>query len=66
MELQWTTEMRTAKANTKDAAMLDESMRLRLSKADKRAFLAAAKRQNRSLSNWLRFVARQAAGLGQT
>ena len=57
--------MRTSKRATKSSGTLGESMRLRLSKADKRAFTAAARRQNRSLSNWVRFVARQAAGLGE-
>lgn len=44
-------------------AELTESIRLRVSPADKQAFASAAKKDGRDLSGWLRHIARQAAGM---
>jgi len=54
---------RTAKAKNDES--LNDSMRLRLSSADKKAFAAAARREGRDLSNWLRWIARRAAGVAE-
>lgn len=52
------TKRRKPKAERKEM-----QLRLRLTATEKRAFTAAATREDRSLSNWLRRVARRAAGL---
>jgi len=41
----------------------EDSMRLRLTSAEKKAFNQAATREGRDLSNWLRWVARREAGM---
>ena len=66
MDLQWRYKTRVATKRltaTKGTSTLNDSMRLRLSSVEKEAFCAAAKKEGRGLSNWLRWVARRAAGL---
>lgn len=40
-----------------------ESLRLRMTKREKKAFAAAADKANRSVSDWLRDLGRRKAGL---
>jgi uncharacterized protein (DUF1778 family) len=44
----------------------DESIRLRLTTEEKEAFTKAAAKEGRDLSNWLRWIASQAAGLTES
>lgn len=44
---------------------LSEAVRVRVTADEKAAFAAAAKKDNRNLSNWLRLIARRAVGLGE-
>ncbi len=61
-----TMDRMAAKRRKKDEFKLkDESLRLRLTTEEKDAFNAAAKREGRDLSNWLRWVARRAAGINE-
>lgn len=43
----------------------DESMRIRVTAAEKAAWEAAAARDGRDLSGWLRFIANREAGDGR-
>lgn len=64
MELQWSYNgAMTARPRKDKFERLSESMRLRMTRSDKKAFRAAAKKDNRDLSNWLRAIARREAGL---
>jgi hypothetical protein len=54
----------TAKKRRKPkAARKEESLRLRLTAAEKEAFTAAAEKDGRDLSGWLRFIASRESGL---
>jgi uncharacterized protein (DUF1778 family) len=44
---------------------LSEGVRVRVTPDEKAAFTAAAKKDNRNLSNWLRSLARRAVGLDE-
>ncbi len=48
--------------NTKKAARKDADIRVRVTRREKAAFNLAARRDGRTLSNWLRWLARRAAG----
>jgi hypothetical protein len=52
------TKRRKPKGDRKEA-----SIRLRLTDAEKEAFVKAAEREGRDLSNWIRWVAGRAAGM---
>lgn len=47
----------------KTKGIKNESIRLRLTTAEKAAFTKAAEKQGRDLSNWLRWLASREAGL---
>jgi hypothetical protein len=64
MEIRWAYDgaMVVKRRKQKDERK-DDSIRLRLTTEEKAAFTAAAKKDNRDLSNWLRTIARREAGL---
>lgn len=58
--------MATPKRRKPKGERKDEEIRIRVTAEEKAAFNAAAKKQGRELSNWLRFVANEAAGNGKS
>lgn len=55
--------MATAKRRKAKVGLKDETIRVRLTAAEKEAFTAAAVKVGRDLSNWLRWIASREAGL---
>ena len=58
-----TMDFMAAKRRKAKAERKDDEIRLRVTTEEKEAFTAAARKDDRDLSGWLRTLARRAAGL---
>ena len=57
--------MATPKRRKPKSERKDNDIRIRVTTEEKDAFNAAAKKEDRELSNWLRWLARRASGMSE-
>ena len=55
--------MAVVKRGKPKVSVKDESMRIRVTEAEKAAWARAAAKDGRNVSNWLRYLANKAAGV---